>query len=230
MTAPRYAIYFAPEEGMALASFGWSWLGRSPTSLEPVALPALGLEPERHAMAVAAPRLYGFHATLKPPFRLAAGREAAALADALRRFAAGQRPFKTAPLVLGEMDGFLALLLRTSAPELGALAAACVEAFDSFRAPPGEAELAKRRARGLTVRQQDLLARWGYPYVMEEFRFHMTLTDRLDDPARATIRGLIASRLGAVESEPLAVRSICLFKQTESGGWFRLTERFPFGD
>ena len=33
---------------------------------------------------------------------------------------------------------------------------------------------------GLTDRQEALLTQWGYPYVMEEFRFHITLTGALD--------------------------------------------------
>jgi Protein of unknown function (DUF1045) len=75
---------------------------------------------------------------------------------------------------------FLALTSARQEPALTALAGTCVRALDHLRAPPSPDELAKRRAAGLSARQETLLAQWGYPYVMEEFRFHITLSGQAD--------------------------------------------------
>ena len=48
-----------------------------------------------------------------------------------------------------------------------------------FARPPGAAELERRRKAGLSAAQEKMLLRWGYPYVLDEFRFHLTLTGRL---------------------------------------------------
>ncbi len=218
----RYAVYFAPEQGTALDRFGWAWLGRMPDSPEHGAPSCPELEP-----LIAAPRAYGFHATLKPPFRLADGRGRDDLVGALRDFAARRSAFVCAPLDMQPLDGFLALRPSAPASRLDELAADCVRAFEPFRAPPSEDELARRLGAGLTPRQREYLARWGYPFVFEEFRFHMTLTGRLDDGQRQAVEALARPLLQPVLHEPLLVRSVCLFEQ-EPGAPFLLAERFVF--
>ena len=71
----RYALYYAPPPGTALAAFGARWLGRDPDGAEAPASPELArVTPGEWRRAVALPRRYGFHATLKAPFSLAEGR------------------------------------------------------------------------------------------------------------------------------------------------------------
>ena len=135
----RYAIYYAPDPGSALAVFGRSWLGYDAEAGAPVAQPELaGISPRRLAEITAEPRRYGFHATLKPPFSLRPGRDADSLANATRSFAARQAAITAPPLKLATIDGFWALVPSQPCPPLDHLAADCVRHFDAFRAPPSE--------------------------------------------------------------------------------------------
>ncbi len=229
MTA-RYALYFAPLRGSLLARFGDAWLGRDVESGSTLTPPAArGFDPARHAALTEAPRHYGFHGTLKPPFHLADGSDAAELRAALAAFAARQAAFTIPQLALRQIGDFLALVPAQEVPALAALAEACVSEFDSFRAPPSAAELAKRQAAGLTARQSALLARWGYPYVMEEFRFHLTLTGPVPEaPERTRLAAALAPLVAPVLAEAVPVREICLFHQPDRAAAFRLTDRFAF--
>ena len=141
---------------------------------------------QRLAEIIAEPRLYGFHGTLKAPIALAEDVSEGDFLEAVGRFAATQRGFAVPALELGELSGFLALVPAERCVELQDLADRCVVEFDDFRRPADEAELARRRAPGLSPRQDELLVRWGYPYVLEEWRFHLTLTGRLPDAAERT--------------------------------------------
>ncbi|WP_207462014.1 DUF1045 domain-containing protein [Azospirillum sp. SYSU D00513] len=227
MTGPeRYAIYFLPEEGSELARFGEWWLGRSARAPGYGALPALGLDPAWHETLIAAARRYGFHATLKAPFRLAEGATPSALAEAVAELASRRPAFVAAPLGLQELHGFLALRPSVPEPALDDLAGACVRDLDRFRAPPTQEELAKRRKSPLSVRHEELMARWGYPYVLDQFRFHLTLTCRIAEEERSRIRRLLEPALEAVLAEPFAVRSVCLAVQPAPSAPFVLAERF----
>jgi putative phosphonate metabolism protein len=229
MTA-RFALYFAPVIGSRLAIFGNHWLGRDAESGASLKQPKVDELHEASLRAVTeAPRLYGFHGTLKPPFRLAEGRSEADLRQALAAFARRQVPFAVPTLCLQEIGDFLALTPREPSPGLSALADACVTEFDSYRAPPEPAELAKRRAANLTLRQEELLARWGYPYVLDEFRFHLSLTGPIADLAeRARLLTLLPPLLAPALAEPMPVRELCLFIQPDRAAAFRLTQCFPF--
>jgi putative phosphonate metabolism protein len=217
----RFAVYFAPEEGSALARFGRDWLGREARTANYAALP-----PERAAL-VADARHYGFHATLKAPFRLADGADEAALHQAMAAFAAQRRPFDL-PLALHDLHGFLALRPARPSAALDELAADCVRGFDHFRAALNAEERRKRLAVPLTDRQKHQVDDWGYPYVFEDFRFHMTLTRRLAEDEQAGIRALLDPILGPVLGAPATVGSLCLFSQADARTPFVLTARFPF--
>ena len=174
MSFTRYAIYYLPPAG-ALADFGARWLGwdvRRGAAAVQLDLPGL-------RDATEAPRKYGFHGTLKPPFRLAEGQDFDALRDAVAALAATLASARCGGLALVPLGRFLALVPEGDAEGIGRVAAACVRDLDGFRAPPSDAELARRRAAQLSPRQEAHLSRWGYPYVMEDFRFHLTLTGRL---------------------------------------------------
>jgi putative phosphonate metabolism protein len=228
--AARYAIYYAPASSSALGRFGAAWVGRDAATGEALAQPAVpGIDGERLAAITAEARRYGFHATLKAPFRLAPGKSREALLDAAAAFAAARRPFPLPPLALAELDGFLALMPDGRPETVHALADDCVAAFDRFRAPPDDAEIARRRAAGLTPAQDANLVRWGYPYVFDEFRFHLTLTNRLDAAARAQVRDRLAPLLVDVLAEPAAVDSVCVFEEPAPGAAFRLAARSSFG-
>jgi putative phosphonate metabolism protein len=225
----RYAIYFAPEPKTALWRTGSAWLGRDAATGRLLA-PALppDLERRRWQAITGAPRRYGFHATLKPPFRLAPGLTAATLLEACAAFAARRPALIAPPLTIVEIDGFLALAFAEPSAAVNRLAADAVAAFDDFRAPPGAAESARRRAAGLSPRQAALLRRWGYPYVLEEFRFHMTLTERLDSAERALLRRWLTTVFRSATRRPTPVEAVSLFYQPAASAPFAMVRRFRF--
>lgn len=224
----RYAVYYAPPVGSALAAFGASWLGWDASSGEPVAHPVETLGGLAVDEITRTPRKYGFHGTLKPPFRLADGTDFAGLRAAFGDLACTIQPFDGPPFRLARLGAFLALVPAEPCAPLRDMAAACVQSIDAFRAPPTETELKKRRANRLSEPQEANLTRWGYPYVLDEFRFHLTLSGRLDpedaDNVETALRPLTAPLLGA----PAPFREICLFGETVESR-FRIIERIALG-
>lgn len=181
----RYAIYFTPPEGSPLAHAGASWLGRDALSGSWDMMPEIpGLSTERQLALTESPRRYGFHATLKAPFALKPSLGENDVLAAADRFAASEPP---APLSNGleitNLAGFLSLIQAGDDVGLNAIAAAGVRHFEPLRAPLTEADIARRRLQNLTPEQDELLLKWGYPYVFDEFGFHMTLSQRIDDRA-----------------------------------------------
>lgn len=226
----RFAIYFAPPEDSALWAFGNGWLGRDAATGEPRQRPAIpGFDAGRLEAMTRTAAGYGFHATLKPPFALAKGRTPEDLDVAARDFAAARGPLEAPPLELASLDGFVALRPAAPCGPLDRLAADCVSEFDPFRAAPSDTEIARRRENGLTPTQDRLLMDWGYPYVFEEWRFHMTLTCRLSDGERRALMAALAPRVAPLCSEPLVIGSVCLFRQEDRASPFRLSARYPLG-
>ncbi len=225
----RFALYFAPEQGSALDRFGAAWLGWDAAARVPVARPVCaGLSGSGIAEITRTPARYGFHGTLKPPFRLRAGCSVEDLDRAVTALAAGEEALTTAPLALAEIGSFFALVPPRSAA-LSALAARCVRDLDDFRAPAGAAELDKRRAGGLSARQDKNLCRWGYPHVMDDFRFHLTLTNSLSGAERDRVRPVLRDLTAAItgERDDFRLTSLCLFGDPGAGQPFVLLKRYP---
>lgn len=223
----RYAVYYAPAPDSALGRFGRAWLGYDAETGAPAAQAAIpGLTPQRLAEITAEPRRYGFHATLKPPFFLAPGRTGTGLATALAAFASRQEAVLAPPLTLAAIAGFWALVPSLPCPMLARLAAACVRHFDAFRASPEDAELARRRRAGLSPAQEKLLAAWGYPYVMDEFRFHLTLTERLAGDETSRVGAILADRVAPLCRASLPIEALALFHQPGPDENFRLVRRY----
>ncbi|MCX7302548.1 MAG: DUF1045 domain-containing protein [Rhodobacterales bacterium] len=218
----RYAIYLVPTGDFA--AFGAAWLGWDITLGHAVTHPAVEGLPRPLTELTAAARTYGFHATIKPPFRLAAETSPDDLTAAAATLAACEAPFDCAGLELTEMDGFLALTPTGDTTRLAALAARVVADLDRFRAPAPPEETARRRAVGLTSKQEEYLTRWGYPYVMDQFHAHFTLTGRLAPTEAPVLRDLLTPLTAPFTTGPFRVDSICLVGQQASGG-FRLFNR-----
>lgn len=221
----RYAIYWAPEPG-PFADFTAAWLGWD-AGQGAVAGPPAGLPPLPRDLGALtqAPRKYGFHGTVKPPFVLASGRDATELHHAAQALCARLAPVILPGLALHRLGGFVALTPEGDQTALAALAADVVATLDPFRAPPTAADLARRRAQGLTPTQEAHLARWGYPYVMDEFRFHLTLTDDLPDAEAAAAMAVLAPRITPLLPRPFRVDTLCLFGQARDG-MFRNLHRY----
>lgn len=218
----RYAIYFVPPVDDRLWSVGNLWLGRDPES------GAVFAQTPEDAAATGEPRRYGFHATLKPPFALAPECDPAGLEAALADFAEAQTPFEVPGLEVSRLGRFIALVPHGVASELHTLADACVRSFEPFRGPLTDADIARRRPAELSPRQVEYLLRWGYPYVFEEYRFHMTLTGPLDPVAALTYERRLEALFAPILSRRLVVREIALFVEP-AGEAFRLKRRFVLG-
>lgn len=224
----RYAIYAVPPLGSALKVLGDAWLGRDPDIDEPVPHPHIeGFDPERLREITASPRHYGFHATLKAPFSLAEGAAAGDLVDALTTFVAGREPIAVR-LKVDSLGGFIALVPAEPVPALHRLADDCVRDFERFRAPLTAEDRERRRPERLSTRQRAYLDRWGYHWVFEEFVFHMTLTDRLEEPEQGRVRALLERMFAPVLAEPLRVDQVALFTQTHRVAPFRVVDRYRF--
>jgi len=219
----RYAIYYAPRDG-AFAGAVASWLGWDPVRGGPVAHPRLEGLPASVADLTAEPRKYGFHGTIKAPFRLAEGVARGDLESAVAALAAGLRPVVLPGLRLAALKGFVALLPEGDEADLLELGAEVVTRLDPLRAALTEAEVARRRPERLTPRQRDLLECWGYPYVMEEFRFHLTLTGPLDPAAMGAVVAALGPWLAPVLPRPFAIEDLCLFGE-DAAGRFHLLSR-----
>ncbi len=214
-TFRRYGIYVVPEGGFYDA--GAAWLGWDSVAGSRLPHPAVSGLPDEAEVITRTPRKYGFHGTVKPPFFLAKGTDMVGLHDAAERFCATRAPVIIPRLEVRRLGGFIAIVPSAPDPALADLAAATVDALDAFRAPPTEAELARRRKARLSDRQEALLMRWGYPYVMEEFRFHLTLTGRLPNDEADIARAALAQHFEAVIPTPWTIGSLCLMGEDESG-------------
>ncbi|HWT96174.1 MAG TPA: DUF1045 domain-containing protein [Terriglobales bacterium] len=226
--AHRLALYWAPPPDSALARIGAAWLGRDATGLTVGDRPAIaGFDPTRLDRLTEAPRHYALHGTLKPPFMLADGTDERELIAAIQVLTQELTRFTIPAFDLRLLDGFLALTPSIPCPALNDLAGQCVKAFDRFRRPAPAAELAKRRAAGLTPRQDENLLRWGYPYVFEEFRFHLTLSERLDAAEAARLQPALTQLFAPAIGQPLDVSDITLFAQDGADHPFHERARFP---
>jgi hypothetical protein len=229
----RFAIYAAPgagpddTTGAALRLRAEQWLGRS-VSGHPVtpAVPDGWNRADIDALTVSA-RRYGFHGTLKAPFRLAEGRTQEELDAALTEFAAGRAGALVPRLSLTCLGGFYALVPGAAAAGLYALADEVVTGFDAFRAPPSEAEIARRDPASLTPRQRELLKAWGYPYVLDEFQFHLTLTDRIRPERRPAVERTLGSWFAGCVGVTVPVDALALFTEAEPGAPFTLHAVYP---
>lgn len=233
-SGPRYAIYFAPPPETALHALGSTWLGRDSVSGDVLEQPAIpGMSEARFHEITTNPRRYGFHATLKPPFHLKPDFTVDDLLEATQRLARAQEPIETA-FAPRQLSGFLALMQARSRAETRALAAAAVEKLDPFRALASDGELERRRKAGLSAAQETLLQRWGYPYVMGEFRFHMTLSHRLADTGEGEGEASILRAAALVHFAPIietrqAIDTLAVFREDAPGQPFTQIEQFLLG-
>jgi putative phosphonate metabolism protein len=217
----RAAVYYAPPADDPLWPAACRWLGRDAQTGDTLPQPDL---PDIGAIT-ADPRGYGFHATLKPPMRLAGAWDD--FLQAAAALAARQAPFRLPPLAVADLHGFLALRETEACPALHALSDACVTGLDAFRVPPDKAELARRRRGGLSPAADANLLRWGYPYVLDTWRFHMTLTRRLSEAEKAVYLPAAHAHFAGLAERSRRIGELCVFQQPEAGAPFTIAARLP---
>jgi putative phosphonate metabolism protein len=224
----RYAIFYAPGGEMRVA--GESWLGRTVDPAVPPPVPAVpeGWDRDQVDAITRSAWRYGFHATLKAPFRLAEGRDAAELTDRLATFAAKRSPVVVPDVRLSRLGLFFALTAGRASADLRALADDVVREFDDLRAPLTEADIARRRPDRLGERERELLYQYGYPYVLDRFRFHMTLTDAVPLTQHAAVEPVLRRHFAHLLGRDLVIGSLALFVEPEPGKPLLLVSSYPF--
>lgn len=226
MTFNRFALYYVPPHDADWAQFATNWLGWDVFKGRAVAHPQTGLPV---ADITATPRKYGLHATIKPPFRLQTGYSQPDLEQAVWDLCQTLSPVHLDGLHLAQLGRFLALRPVGDTTALNALAARCVETLDPCRAPATEAELTKRRAANLSPRQDQNLIQWGYPYVMEDFNFHITLSGRLPKPDLAAVRDYLDTKLTPRLPIPFTLADLALVGEDDKGR-FHMIHRYTLSD
>ncbi len=228
----RYALYFAPAAENPWWRLGSQWLGRCAASGELLRQPDIdGLAAECFAALTAGPRRYGFHATLKAPFRLADGLRVEDIVGELDDIASRQCSFALPPLKVTRLDDFLALTSTRPCRHIDRVAQRCVARFNRFRAPLTSSELAKRSLAPLTHRERMLLEQWGYPYVLDRFRFHFSLSGSLaqiSEEVRARLARAAVRTFTAPMLAPPIFDAICVFEEPLPDAEFQLIHRSRF--
>lgn len=225
--AHRYALYLAPTGPWR--EHGSRWLGRCADTGE--ALPPLpGQDADARAWTEA-PRHYGLHATLKPPFRLSPGANPQQVDAAARQLAEGGSPFSL-ELECAPLRGFLAWRIARSDAQgqarIQALAEAAVRDLDTLRASPTPEEIARRQPQSLSPAQQSMLARWGYPYVFDTYTFHITLTGKLEGDALARAQAGIAAFAAPLRGQAMTVPGVSVYVQATPGADFVAARHYGF--
>lgn len=226
----RYALYVAPPEDHPLSRAAMAWLGRN--AFTGAVLPAPdheGLSRQEWQGYTCDPRRYGFHATIKAPFRPAEGKTEQDLIEAVAAFAATQRSFAIPRLALAAIGPFFALVEDEPGEALARFAEAVVTRFEPFRAPLTGEDYARRRPERLTLRERELLDRFGYPYVLDQFQFHMSLTGPVPEERAEAVKTLLAGHFRAFIGKPLDISHLALFRERSAGADFEVLRLFPLG-
>ena len=222
----RYGIYALPPPNDEWTEFATAWLGWDINQGVEVPQPLLDGLPLPLSETTQRPRKYGLHATIKPPFSLADGTDAQALERTLETFASRRAPVQIARLAVTRLGRFIALCPRETSTPLTSLAADCVRTLDRFRAPPDAAELARRRKHRLSKAQEANLTRWGYPHVMDQFRFHLTLSNPLQDPLLRQVEAVLDQHLRPLLPRVWLLSDLALVGEAADGR-FHLVRRVP---
>jgi putative phosphonate metabolism protein len=224
----RYALYFTPPKDDPLTELAARWLGRDAFSDE--TFPATGtgdISADEQREITAEPHRYGFHATLKAPFELAASVTERDLIPVAEDFAARTPAFAIPELVLGQLGRFFALVPGALYSPLQDFAASVVKSFEPFRAALSEADIARRKPESLSEPHRNNLLRWGYPYVMDEFRFHMTLTGQVAPERQAVVHDLLRETFAAHIGRPIAISGLAVFIEQARGAPFTVHSWLP---
>jgi len=209
----RYAIYWTPVRGSAFETFGAAWFGGE----------TFGLAPDLAERVKRAPAHYGLHATLKAPFRLRDDATVEEIQRALDAFCGKRRAASGGPLAFLTHQSYLTLGVRSAA--IDELAAECVTHFDRFRAPLSDADRKAREIDTMTARERSLLEEFGYPYVLSEFRFHISLAGPLEASEADAVRGALEPHVAQFLSEPFKIEALTLLGEPDDGGPLKILSR-----
>lgn len=216
----RFAIYYLPDDP-EFAALGAHWLGWD-------CVQGRDLQTNLDREFVKKSAKYGFHATLKAPFRLHQNADFDNMRAAIAKLANQQNHVSIEGLELTKLGRFFALTPTGDVSSLNHLAERCVREFDQFRAALTREEIAKKSPDRLSPSQLEYLNIWGYPHIFENFRFHMTLSDKLQKYMQTKVQERAQNHFQGWLNRPLNIQSICLAGE-DSDGWFHMIERYKFG-
>lgn len=221
----RYAIYYTPPPFSALARFGSGVIGYDCFDAVDVTHARLeGIDATVHKLMTVDPRRYGFHATIVAPFHLGKHSEDDLIAAA-SDYATRTRPARLGSLAMSAIGDFIALVPAEASEGISKLAANCLNAFDEYRAPLTAADRERRLKSKLSAHQIELMDRWGYPYVLDEYRFHMTLTGALPDNLRDMFRDALERAFAERAGDTFEIDAISVMRQDDAGARFRVLRR-----
>lgn len=210
----RYAVYFCPAPDSALHELGCDWLATT-------CVPGVGTD--RLNILLADVRRYGWHATLQAPFALATHASYGDLHEHVTDIAARTQAFEL-PLQLDRLAGFLALRPCGDTDRVDALAAQCVRDLSALRAPINEAAW-QRRAGALDDTERALFRQYGYPYVLERYRFHLTLSAPATAAEEHALRTYLLPKL---DPAPRAyINALTLCREPAPGAAFEQLAHLP---
>jgi hypothetical protein len=224
----RYAIYYTPQPGTQLATFGRSWFGRANDGATLQAFSEAGLSGATTAKPLSRRTRYGgLHAVFKAPFQLREGMVVDALKTRLISFAARRKKVETGPLTLARAGRYLVLRPIKPTPALDWLAAQCVAAFDAFAESPANAEAPT--CAELNDHQRLLLKSFGDPHVLSEYRFYITLTGPLDSAHLERVAQALWPMLEEICASGVTVDGLSLLGEATNGAPLRLIGRYRLG-
>lgn len=204
----RFAIYFTPRPGSALATFGRSWFGRANDGATLRAF-STGV-PNMLSGTTSSPfpeRYLGLHAPFVLPCPLREGATLEKVRTRLANFAGRRRKVETGPLALTRAGRSLVLRPAEPRPEMSWLALQCFNAFESFAAKTVRPETAHPH---LNPHQRLLLKSFGQPNVMSEYRFSIRLTGPLDPAHIDRVSEALAPLVAGVCAEGVHVDGLSL--------------------
>jgi len=227
--AYRYAVYFVPNIEQQWWAQASQWLGRCAVSQQFSAQPLIAeVSPKRFAEFTEHPRRYGFHATMRAPFVLASEYQPSDLIRHVSTLCQQLKPFVLPRLRVTLLEQFLALLPERDVPQITLLEHQCVTQLNDYAVPLGTEELTRRRSAGLSSHEDALLLRWGYPYVLDRFRFHCSLTGSLAKASPQEVSALTQAAHQHFDHLPLCVfDSLAVFAEPTQGADFVLLEQCP---
>jgi len=224
----RYTVFFCPDDLSALAEFGNRVLGRLPTGQRVSTSAGDFTDRVTAELLASTPAHYGFHATLKAPFELAENFSSSDFLAHVEQFAKQQQPITLHDLKPRALAGFMALAFEMQPIEVVDLACRCVEEFEPYRAELSQIDLDKRKPELLTEQQRDYLYRFGYPFVMQEFRFHMTLTGKFNVSEHTDYIAWLTALYDTLLSDPPVLDRLAIFWQPDRQTAFARIAQFPF--
>ena len=226
----RYAIYYVPSENSELDLFGKCWLGWDPykgvetTKSDLSKLPSF----KKFSSLVLTPKQYGFHGTIKAPFRLKNEYTYNDLENKVREISKQIHSFYFDQLIIKKLGNFIGLI-PTNNLKINAVSNKFVEELDYLRDELSESEIKKRKPHKLTSNQKQMLFKWGYPYVFNEFKFHLTLTSKLNVVEIDEVFRSLQNILKQVNLNKISFNNICIFGQ-KNDEKFYFVKRFNFNN